>query len=180
VVAISDVAGATYNPKGLDVEALVAHSREGGAISEFPGGEPVDGEEMLTLDCEVLVPCATANQITRHNADKIKARLIAEGANGPTTPTADAILAERNIFVIPDILCNAGGVYVSYLEYTQETQREQMTLEEVEERLRQRMERCFFEVLARAEQRDLTMRTAALEISISRLAEATIARGFQP
>ena len=131
VVGISDVRGAVYNPRGLDLDRLQEHAYATGSVRGFSEADTVDPKELLEMPCDLLIPAATANQITAANAPRLRARVIAEGANGPTTPEADAVLADRGIPVIPDILCNAGGVYVSYLEYTQETQQEQMTEEEV-------------------------------------------------
>jgi glutamate dehydrogenase (NAD(P)+) len=128
----------------------------------------------------VLVPAAAGSVITERNAGRIRARMVAEGANAPVTPAADAILGERQVFVIPDILCNAGGVFVSYLEYTQETQRDQMTREEVERRLAERMQTTFEKVHERAERRGMTMRHAAMEIAVSRVVDGIIARGLLP
>ena len=136
--------------------------------------------EVLEIDCDILVPSAGASQITVKNADNIKARIIAEGANAPITPHADEMLKEQGIGVIPDILCNAGGVFVSYLEYTQETQHEQMTLSEVEQRLANRMKQRFNEVYDFAKEEGLSMREAAMGIAVSHVVEAVVARGLLP
>lgn len=180
VIAVADIHGAIYHPEGLDLHALEAHVQSGLPVPEFHQGISIASSELFTLDCDILVPAATANQITVENAPYIRAQLIAEGANGPTTPEADFILQDRGIFLIPDILCNAGGVFVSYLEYTQETQREQMTLEEVDSRLKRRLEVCFDEVYAKAQNENLDMRTAALDIAIKRVSDAIISHGFLP
>ena len=132
------------------------------------------------MPCDVLVPAASANQITEENAPKISARLIAEGANSPTTPGADEVLAKKGVFVIPDILCNAGGVFVSYLEYTQETQQEQMVVEEVESRLQTRMAVKFQEVHALSQKQNLSMRDAAMYLAVKNVCAAMIARGQLP
>jgi glutamate dehydrogenase (NAD(P)+) len=140
----------------------------------------IDRSQIFEIDCDILIPAAAGSQITIGNVKKIKARLIAEGANAPTTPQADEILNKKNIFVIPDILCNAGGVFVSYLEYTQETQREQMTLADVEQRLAGRMKQRFNEVYDFAKQKQLTMREAAMDMAVSKVVEAIYARGLLP
>lgn len=180
IVAVADIHGARQCAQGFDVPGLCRYTEQGERICEFPQGEKIDPGRLFELDCEVLVPAATGNQITADNADRIKARLLAEAANGPTHPSADAILNEKGTFVVPDILCNAGGVFVSYLEYTQETQREQMTLQEVEGRLKNRMESCFETVHQKAIGEKTDMRTAALELAVGRVADAIIARGLSP
>jgi len=180
VVAVADVGGGVYSEKGLDMAALVAHFKATGSLKGFAESTPVTNSSVLEVPCDILIPAATQSQITLQNADRIKAKIIAEGANGPTTPEADEILKSRNIFVIPDILCNAGGVFVSYLEYTQETQREQMTLEEVERRLGERMRTRFDEVYSYAAKNRLTMRQAAMDMAVGRVVEAVKARGFLP
>lgn len=180
IVGVADIYGTRYCPSGFDVPRLIDHTGKGERVPAFPQGEEIDPKRLFELDCEVLVPAATANQITADNAGEIQAPLVAEAANGPTHTSADAILNEKGIFVIPDILCNAGGVFVSYLEYTQETQREQMTLQEVEDRLKNRMESCFELVHQKAVGEKIDMRTAALELAVGRVAEAIIARGLSP
>jgi glutamate dehydrogenase (NAD(P)+) len=180
IVAVADVHGAIRNPGGLDLAALQAHIDEGGTIPDFSGGSTMDPADLFAEDCEIVIPAATADQITVENAAKIKASIIGEGANGPTTPEADVILDEKGIFVVPDILCNAGGVFVSYLEYTQETQREQMTTSEVESRLRNRLESCFDAVYEQSKKENTNMRTAALELAITRVAQGIVSRGFLP
>lgn len=180
VVAVSDVSGGVKNDKGLDMDELVKYVQQNGVIKGFKGGEAITNEQLLETDCDVLIPAATQSQITEKNADKIKAKIIAEGANSPTTPQADEVLNERGIFVIPDILCNAGGVFVSYLEYTQETQREQMTLELVEKRLRERMTQKFAQVYNYSKEKGFTMRDSAMDIAVSRVVDAIYARGLLP
>ena len=180
VVAVADITGGTLNPQGLDVAALRQHVRTTGGVKGFPGGRDVDGREILQADCEILIPAASGSQITAANVGAIRARIIAEGANAPTTPEADGILHRKGILVIPDILCNAGGVFVSYLEYTQETQREQMTLAEVEQRLADRMCGRLSEVWTAARAKGQTMREAAMEMAVSRVVEAILARGLLP
>jgi len=180
VIAVSDIDGGVLDEQGLDIAKLVKHFEKTNSLSGFEGAEKISNEELLELDCDILIPAATQSQITRKNADKIKAKLIAEGANAPTTPDADEILNKKGVFVIPDILCNAGGVFVSYLEYTQETQREQMTLEQVEGRLSERMNEKFNEVYKYSKDKNISMRDAAMDIAVARVAEAVNARGLLP
>ena len=180
VVAVADVHGGVYNEAGIDIKKLEAHVKSTGSLNNFAGCKAISSDGVLEVACDILIPAATQSQITIDNANKIQATIIAEGANAPTTPEADEILKKRGIFVIPDILCNAGGVFVSYLEYTQETQREQMTLEQVERRLSERMKSRFSEVEAYAANKKLTMREAAMDIAVSRVVDAIVARGFLP
>lgn len=180
VLGVGDLHGAVYNERGLDLPALEAHVAKTGTVRGFPEASAIDKSELLEMPCDVLVPAAAENQITRENASKISTRLIAEGANGPTTPEADEILAERGILVIPDILCNAGGVFVSYLEYTQETQQEQMTESEVRTRLQQRMSERFHQVQSLALQRRISMRDAAMLLAVKTVSHALEARGRLP
>jgi glutamate dehydrogenase (NAD(P)+) len=180
IVGVSDLDAALYNAAGLDVEALVRHAEATGSLKGAKGGKTVDGQALLTMPCDVLVPAASANQITEENAPKISARLIAEGANSPTTPGADEVLAKRGVFIIPDILCNAGGVFVSYLEYTQETQQEQMTREDVESRLQARMAVKFQEVYGLSQKQNLHMRDAAMYLAVKTVCAAMSARGQLP
>ena len=180
VVAVSDVNGATYCKDGLDVRQLAEHVQATGGVKGFAGGEDIARESVLEVECDVLIPAAGGSAITEENAGRIRAKVIAEGANAPLTPPADEILNGRNVFIIPDILCNAGGVFVSYLEYTQETQRDQMTRDEVERRLSERMEATFELVYDRAQRTRETMRHAAMDIAVSRVADGVIARGLLP
>ena len=180
VVAVSDLSGGIFSKDGLDVRRLAEHVQETGHVRGFAGGSDVPRDEVLETDCDVLIPAAAGSVITEQNAGRIRARIVAEGANAPVTPAADAILGDRQVFVIPDILCNAGGVFVSYLEYTQETQRDQMTREEVERRLAERMQTTFEKVHERAERTAVTMRHAAMDIAVSRVVDGIIARGLLP
>ncbi|MCX7425835.1 MAG: Glu/Leu/Phe/Val dehydrogenase [Planctomycetia bacterium] len=180
VVGVADITGGIVNPDGLDVDALLAHVKATGGVRGFPGGTDVDGRAILEMDCDILIPAASGSQITGENVDRVQARVIAEGANAPTTPEADEVFNRRGTLVIPDILCNAGGVFVSYLEYTQETQREQMTLAEVEQRLAERMSLRFQEIHAMSEQGGMTMRDAAMNMAVSRVVEGIFARGLLP
>ena len=180
VVAVADICGGVAKSEGLDIVELMQHVKKKGCVKGFKDAKPFDGSRIFDIDCDILIPAATGSQITTKNAGKIKAKFIAEGANAPTTPEADEILRKRRIPVIPDILCNAGGVFVSYLEYTQETQHEQMTLAEVERRLSDRMKKRFNEVFDFAREKRLTMREAAMDIAVSKVVEAIFTRGLLP
>ena len=180
VVAVADLSGTTLNPDGLDIEALWQHLLQTGGVRGFKKAADIEREKIFEVDCDILIPAAAGSQITIKNVNDIKASIIAEAANAPTTPQADEILHQRGTLVIPDILCNAGGVFVSYLEYTQETQREQMTLAQVERRLSDRIQQRFNEVYDFAKQKRLTMREAAMDTAVSKVAEALFARGLLP
>ena len=146
--AVSDVDGAVYNEAGLDVEALCDHVDAGGGVGDFPGGEPIDGGELLLLDVDLLVPAALEGVITGDNAHAIRARIVVEGANGPTTKAGDAILTDRGVLVVPDILANAGGVIVSYFEWVQANMAYQWTEHEVNGRLKEKMTKAWRDVVA--------------------------------
>jgi glutamate dehydrogenase (NAD(P)+) len=180
VVALSDSKGGSYNPKGLDLDALQQHSQVRGAIGGFKGGEDVSNAELLELPVTVLVPAAVENQITARNADRIKARLITEGANVPTTPEADRILHERDVFVIPDILANSGGVIVSYFEWVQDLQAFFWEGEEINTKLHHIITRAFYEVLHTSVNKRLSMRTAAYALAVQKVANASMVRGIYP
>ncbi len=180
VVAASDSGGGVHNPKGLDPRALLKFKEEHGSVVGFPGTERVTNEQLLELPCDILVPSALEGQITAKTAPKIKARLIVEGANGPVTPDGDEILDTRKIFVVPDILANAGGVIVSYFEWVQGLQQFFWTEEEVNQNLERIMVRSFGQVMRTAQERKVTMRTAALIRAIDRVAEALMTRGIYP
>jgi len=180
IVAIADITASVVNPDGLDLAALSKYVKQTGRIKGFNSAMQLDKDKIFDVDCDILIPAAAGSQITLANVEKIKAKIIAEGANAPTTPQADDILKERGIHVIPDILCNAGGVFVSYLEYTQETQHEQMTLTEVEQRLAERMKQRFNEVYDAAIRKALTLRQAAMEIAVNRVVECVYVRGLLP
>jgi len=180
IIAVSDSQGGICNPKGLDAEDVMRHKAETRTVVGYPGTDKITNEELLELDCEVLVPAALENEITRENADRIKARVISEGANGPTTPEADAILFDKGIFVIPDILANAGGVTVSYFEWVQGLQSFFWTEEEVNKNLGKIMVEAFQDVLAISQQKKVDMRIAAYILAIDRVATATLLRGIYP
>ncbi len=180
VVAVSDITGGTFNSDGLDVVRLAEHVQASGGVKGFSGGREVSFDEVLEAECDVLIPAAAGSAITEENAARIRAKIIAEGANAPLTPPADEILNAREVFIIPDILCNAGGVFVSYLEYTQETQRDQSTREEVEQRLKKRMTRTFDQVHERTLEKRGSMRHAAMDIAVQRVVDGIISRGLLP
>ena len=180
VVALSDVEGGIYNPQGINVRRLRGWVKEHGTVLGFDGADSVTNQELLGVKCDVLMPCAMENQITRVTAPNVQARMIAEGANGPTTPEADDILLEKNVQVIPDILCNAGGVVVSYFEWVQSLQQLFWEEDDVTHRLERIMIRGFRDVYEYAMKLDLDLRTAALCLGIGRVAEATTTRGLYP
>jgi glutamate dehydrogenase (NAD(P)+) len=178
IVAIGDRAGAFHNAKGIDVAAAVAHVQKHRSLEGFTGGDAMDPDDLLTLDVDVMVPAALENVITTKNAAKMRAKLIVEGANGPTTAAADPILDEKGIFVVPDILANAGGVTVSYFEWVQDRMGYFWSEADVNERLGGIMQRSFQEVLQMAKQHKVNMRTAAYMLSISRVATVHRLRGI--
>ncbi len=180
VVAVSDSRGGTYNPNGLDIHAVDEHKRLSDTVASFSGGEPVSNADLLELDCDVLVPAALEGQIVRDNADRIKAKLVAEAANGPTTPEADRILHDNGVIILPDIYANAGGVTVSYFEWVQGLQSFIWTENEVNERLHKVMADSFEAVHTVAQQYQVHMRTAAMVRSIQRVAEFAKVRGIYP
>jgi len=180
VVAVSEDYGGIYNPLGLSVKRLLEWRAKEGTLKNFPGIELVSNDELLTLECDVLVPAALENQITSRNADQIKATLIVEGANGPTTPEADEMLNRRGIFIVPDILANAGGVTVSYFEWVQDLQSFFWSEHEINQRMEAIMTRSFREVLAIHLDRKVDMRTAAYLLAVKRVADATADRGIYP
>src|SRR5919112_2089170 len=178
IVAISDRSGGIYNAGGVNIAEAVAYVQRHRTLEGFRGGDPVSNEELLTLDVDVLLPAALENVITSKNAGKVRARVICEGANGPTTAGADSILEEKGIFVIPDILANAGGVTVSYFEWVQDRGGYFWTEEVVNQRLGQIMERSFDAVLELSKRHKVNMRTAAYMLSISRVATVHRLRGI--
>jgi glutamate dehydrogenase (NAD(P)+) len=180
VIAVSDQHGGVYNPGGLDLKALDAYVRTSRTVVGFPGGSGLSNEELLTLPCTVLVPAALENQITALNAPDVGARIIVEGANGPTTPDADRILYDRGVLVIPDILANAGGVTVSYFEWVQGLQSFLWNEAAVNERMREVLTRAFGEVLHVAEARRVTMRIGAQILAVDRVVRALDVRGIYP
>jgi glutamate dehydrogenase (NAD(P)+) len=180
VVAVSDHDGGLYRERGLDPEAINRHKREAGTLRGYSGADAITNEELLEIKCDVLVPAAIEGVITVKNADNIKARVVCEGANGPVTFEADKILNDRGIFVVPDIVANSGGVTVSYFEWVQDIQAYFWDQEQVNDRLRQVMDRAFKEVYDLSQAKDLTMRQAAHWIGVGRVAEAHLTRGLFP
>jgi glutamate dehydrogenase (NAD(P)+) len=180
IVAVSDSSGGIYKPDGLDVAAAVEHKRTNRSFDGFDGAEAITNEELLILDCDVLAPCALEQVVTAENADRVKARIVAEGANGPVTPEADQILDERGVLVLPDVLANAGGVVVSYFEWVQGLQEYFWKESEVNAKLNDIVTRAFAETWREHEERDISMRQAAYAIAVGRVAEATITRGLYP
>jgi len=178
VVAISDIFGGIYNPDGIDIPAALAHLQTTRSFDEFPGVERVTNAELLELDCEVLAPCATENQIKSENADRLRCRILAEGANGPTTANADQILHNKGVFVIPDILANAGGVTVSYFEWVQNRMGYFWKEDVVNDRLQDVMVAAFNDVAKYAETHQVDTRTAAYMLAIDRVAYDTRMRGI--
>lgn len=180
VVAVCDAVGGLYNPRGLDVAALRECANRDGTLTTHTDGEPIGPKELLELDVDVLVPAALENQITAANADRIKARMIVEAANGPTTPAADTILQERGVFLVPDVLANAGGVVVSYFEWVQDLQFFFWREPEVNAKMEAIMVRSYRQVRDLARQEQIDMRLAAHLIGVRRVADATTLRGIYP
>ena len=178
IVAVNDSQGGAYNPDGLDPEAVNEYKKKNKTVKGFPGSKDISGAELLELDVDILVPAALENVITSSNAANIKAKIVGEAANGPTTPEADEILYKKGILVIPDILCNAGGVTVSYFEWVQNLMNFYWTEEEVNNRLEQIMVKAFNEVFDIHEQYSVNMREAAYMLAIKRIAEALKLRGW--
>lgn len=178
IVSIIEYDGAVYNAAGLDIEALMKHRKETGSIRGFAGGEPMNKDEALFLECDVLVPAATENVIHSGNADRLRCRILCEGANGPTTPPADDVLARNGVFVIPDILANAGGVTVSYFEWVQDRQGFFWTESEVNERLEQIMVNSFAAVVNYGEKHGVHNRIAAYMLALDRVASCIKMRGI--
>lgn len=180
VVGVSDVSTGLYNPHGLAVEDLIQYVAENRSLDGYPDAEHLSNQDLLELPCDILAPCALQNQITEDNADRIQCRIVAEGANGPTTLEADEILSERGIFVLPDVIGNAGGVTVSYFEWVQGTQNYTWTLDEINTRLRKILVDAFQRTSHRTDRLNLDFRTAALIEGIERVADAKLKRGLFP
>jgi glutamate dehydrogenase (NAD(P)+) len=180
IIALGDVQGAALNPKGIDPVKALEHLGEAGSVATFPDADRITNQELLELPCDILVPAAIEGVVTERNAPRIKARILAEGANGPTSPEADLILFANNVFVIPDILANAGGVTVSYFEWVQNLEMLHWSEEDVNHRLREIMVRSFYEVHELAARERVDMRTAAYMLAVGRVAEATLVRGVYP
>jgi glutamate dehydrogenase (NAD(P)+) len=180
VIGVSDSSGAIVNASGLDIPRLLRHKAETGGVAGFRLADPINPVELLELRCDWLIPAALEGQITRVNAPRLRARFVVEAANGPTTPEADRILADRGIVVVPDILANAGGVTVSYFEWVQDLQSFFWDEDEINTKLDRLMSEAFHAVIAMAERYEVDLRTAATMLAIERVAEATQARGIYP
>jgi len=180
VVAVSDVGGGVHRPEGLDIRALRAWLAEQGTVAGFPGARPISNAELLELDVDILAPAAVESQITGRNVDRVRPRILAEIANGPTTPEADEVLARNGVLVIPDVLCNAGGVTVSYFEWVQDLNRDQWSEAIVNAKLAEIMVRSFDQVLAMSVREGVDMRLGAYLLAVDRVASATALRGLYP
>ncbi|MHB1294599.1 MAG: Glu/Leu/Phe/Val family dehydrogenase [Anaerolineae bacterium] len=180
IIAVSDVFGGIYNPNGLNTRKVLRHVRETGSVVGFPGTEPITNEDLLAMPCDVLIPAALGEQITEHNADQVRAKIIVEGANGPTTPEADRILENKGILLVPDVLANAGGVVVSYFEWVQNLQIFFWKEQDVNDRLCEVMEASFREVLCMMREKGISMRMAAYCKAIAKVAKALELRGIYP
>ena len=180
VIAVSDSRGGIHNPYGLDVPAAIAYKAEHGVLEGFPAADPITNEELIEIDCDVLAPCALEQVITADNAARVRARMVCEGANGPTTPAADEILEDRGILVLPDVLANAGGVVVSYFEWVQGLQEYFWKEYEVNAKLNDIVVRAFEETWSTRDRSATSMRMAAYGLAVQRVAEATTIRGLYP
>jgi glutamate dehydrogenase/leucine dehydrogenase len=180
LVAASDSKGGTYNPKGLDPKALHAHKANGASLATFPGGKTITNKQVLELACDILVPAALENQITSANAGRVKAKIVAEAANGPTTPAADEVLFKKGKTVIPDILANAGGVTVSYFEWVQDFSSFFWDERQVDQMLEKAMVEAYRDVSKAAKQHKASLRDGAYMVAVGRVAEATRVRGIFP
>jgi glutamate dehydrogenase (NAD(P)+) len=180
VVAVSDSTGGIHNPAGLDISKVINWKGEHGTVQGFPGATDVSNAAVLEVDCDILIPAALENQITSRNAGRIKARVVAEAANGPTTPDADEILFKNGVFLIPDILCNAGGVTVSYFEWVQDLNRDHWSEVVVNAKLKEIMVKAFGETLDMSIRESVNMRTAAYLLAVKRVADAMEMRGLYP
>ncbi|MCW3996834.1 MAG: Glu/Leu/Phe/Val dehydrogenase [Candidatus Bathyarchaeota archaeon] len=180
IMAVSDSSGGIFYEGGLNPAAVLAHKEKTGSVQNFEGCQDITNEELLELECDILIPAALESQITRRNADKIKAKMVAEAANGPTTPDADKILYEKGICLIPDILANSGGVTVSYFEWVQNLTREQWPLEKVNRKLEEKMSKAFNDVEAIVAREESDMRTGALMLGVGRVANAIKTLGLWP
>lgn len=180
IVGLSDIKGGVYNPHGIDIHQALHYSKEHGNLAGLPNTEAVSNWELLTLPCDILVPAALENQLTRQNASQVKARLVIEAANGPTTPEADLILNDRGVTIVPDILANAGGVTVSYFEWVQDLQRFFWAEHEINNRLESIMTRAYQAAREKALQQETNLRMGAYLLAVARVAEATEIRGVYP
>jgi glutamate dehydrogenase (NAD(P)+) len=180
ILAVGDRSGAIRRDSGIDITALQRHVASGRPLPDFPGAEPIPAAELLTTPCTVLVPAALERVITAENAPRLRCRVLAEAANGPTTPEADVLLADSDIFIVPDVLCNAGGVTVSYFEWVQDMQQYLWTEQQVTQKLEELMMRAYYRVRKLARERRLRMRTAALSLGVEKIAKEKLRRGLYP
>jgi glutamate dehydrogenase (NAD(P)+) len=180
VLAVSDSSGGIHAPTGLDIGRVMSWKAEHGTVVGFPGARSVSNAELLEIECDILIPAALENVITSANAERISTRIIAEAANGPTTPEADDILHRLGVFMIPDILCNAGGVTVSYFEWVQDLNRDHWSEEMVNGKLHEIMTKAFAETVGIAEREGVNNRLAAYLLAVDRVASATAMRGLYP
>jgi glutamate dehydrogenase (NAD(P)+) len=180
VVAISDSSGGLYNPNGIDIPAAFAHKLDTGTLQGLRGAEPISNDDLLLVDCDVVAPCALEQVVTGDNADKVRAKIVCEGANGPLTPTADEVLEERGVLILPDVLANAGGVVVSYFEWVQGLQEYFWKETEVNAKLNDIVTRAFNETWSTRQQRETSMRVSAYGLAVQRVAHATTIRGIYP
>jgi glutamate dehydrogenase/leucine dehydrogenase len=178
MVAVSDASGAIRSDAGIDADKLHAFVVEGGKLDEFEGAESIDPEDLVAVDCDVFLPAALGGMIHEGNADRMQCKMLIEGANSPTTPAADAILAEKGIYVIPDVMANAGGVVVSYFEWVQNLQHFRWEEREVNDKLGTIMRRAYREVSARGKEEEIPLREAAYLVGIERVVEASRTRGY--
>jgi glutamate dehydrogenase (NAD(P)+) len=178
MVGASDASGAIHADAGIDAEALAAHIGEGGTLVSFPGTDPIDPDDLLAVECDVFIPAALGGMIHADNADRLRCRMVVEGANSPTTPAADEILRSKGVYVVPDVMANAGGVVVSYFEWVQNLQHFRWDEREVNDRLGRIMRKAFREVSARSHQTGTALREAAYELGIERVVEAATIRGY--
>lgn len=180
IVGIGDRYGAIHNPAGINLRALTQHMARGNLLRDFPEAAQIPADELMTLPCTILIPAALERVITEKNAGQLQCRILAEGANGPTTPEADYVLRDSDIFIIPDVLCNAGGVTVSYFEWVQDMQQFFWSEEEVNQKLEQLMRKAFHRVHAQADERGLSMRMAALSLGVQKVSHEKAKRGLYP
>src|SRR5207245_4094024 len=180
IIAVGDRYGSIRNPRGINIASLSRHVGSGKLLRDFPEAEPIPSEELLTTPCTILVPAALERVITLKNAAQLRCRILAEGANGPTTPEADGILANSEIYIIPDVLCNAGGVTVSYFEWVQDIQQFLWSEAQVNQKLQELMLKAFHQVRGLARQRNLPNRMAALSLGVQKVAQEKARRGLFP
>lgn len=180
IIAVSDSTGGIYNPEGINPEKLFEFKSKTGMVSNFPDAKNIPKDEVLTIECDILIPAALENQINGKNAKEIKAKIICEGANGPTTPEADTILNRNKVFIVPDILANTGGVTASYFEWVQNLTRERWSEEEVNSKLEQKIIKSFYDVYRTAEKENVNMRTAAMILAVKRVTDAFEKAGLFP